>query len=587
MARQPLSGLYVAEIKRKYKDRVYTSFLLRRSYREDGKVKQQTLANLSSLPPHAIAVLRDVLRGQSYLPQDQAFACIRTRAHGHVAAIRAMVERLELERILDPQPSRERELAVALIVARVAQPLTKLATTRWWQTTTLADDPVVAEATEDDLYATLDWLLERQPRIERRLARRHLQEGGLVLYDLSSSYVEGSHCPLAAFGHNRDKKRGRRQVNYGLVLDAEGRPVAIEVFPGNVGDARTLASQVEKLRGRFRLRHVVLVGDRGMLTGAQIRDLKAIGGMDWISALRAKEIQALAASGAIQLSLFDQRDLAEVRSPDFPGERLIVCRNPLLAEERAREREALLAATEKLLDRLQKRVASGRLKQQTKIGEALGRIKNRYKVGKHFDCVVAEGHFTYKRREESIRREAELDGIYVLRTSVPAETLTPKQTVLGYKRLARAERAFRTLKSVDLRVRPIHHWTAPRVRAHFLLAMLAYYVEWHLREAWKPFLFDDEAPGAHEGGSPVRPALRSPQARDKARTRQTPQGWPVHSFGTLLADLSTVARHTWRIPARPDVPPFTAVTVPTPFQEEVFRRVGLHIGATCRQNHPA
>jgi hypothetical protein len=580
-------SVYIAEIKRKYKDKVYTTYLLRRSYREDGKVKQQTLANLTPLPVEAIHLLRGVLRGQSYIPQDQAMEIVATRSYGHVAAIRAMVDRLGLAELIDPHPSFDRDLVVAMIVARVAEPLTKLATTRWWQTTTLADEPDIAGANEDHLYAALDWLIDRQPRIEAGLARRHLSEGGLVLYDLSSSYVEGSHCSLAARGHNRDGKAGKLQINYGLMTDADGRPVAVEVFPGNTGDPQTVDIQVEKLKTRFRLRHVVLAGDRGMLTSARIEALKQIGGIDWISALRAKEIQGLVVEGVLQPSLFDQQDLMEITSERFPDERLIVCRNPLLAEDRARTRRELLEATEKLLERLAKRVQSGRLKRQEKIGEALGRIKNRFKMAKHFECTVGEGQFSYRRREENIRREAELDGFYVVRTSVPAEQLPADQAVLGYKRLSHAERAFRTLKSIDLRVRPIHHWAEPRVRAHIFLCMLAYYVEWHLRQAWRPFLFDDEMPGAHQHGSPVRPALRSPKALEKARTHHRPDGQPIHSFHTLLADLGTIARNRVRIPAQPDIPEFTMVTTPTPFQREVCQAVGLNLDRLGRQNPPA
>lgn len=587
MARKKLSGLYVAEIKSRHKDRTYTSFLLRRSYREAGKVKQQTLANLSHLPVEAIYVLRDMLRGRSFVPQEQALEVVATRSHGHVAAVGTMVDRLDLPGLLDPQPSAERDLVRSMIVARVVDSQSKLATTRWWQTTSLTECEPVARATEDDLYAAMDWLLERQERIEKGLARRHLQEGGLVLYDLSSSYVEGSHCPLADFGHNRDGKVGKQQVNYGLMLDAVGRPVAVEVYRGNTSDPKTVADQVKKLQERFRLRHVVLAGDRGMLTGTEIGKLKALGGIDWISALRAKEIQALVSSGSLQLSVFDQRDLMEVASPDFPGERLIVCRNPLLAEERAKHREALLQATERELDKLVRRVAAGRLKKQGKIGEALGRIKHRFKVGKHFVCEVAEGRFAYRRNPESIQREAEVDGFYVVRTSVGAQQLPSEQAVRAYKSLSNAEQAFRSLKRISLRVRPIYHWTEKRVRAHILLCLLAYYVEWHLRQAWAPFLFEDESPGAHEDDSIVRPALRSSAARRKALTHHTPDGKTVHSLRTLLADLGTIARNTVRIPAQPERATFTLVTTPTPFQREVCAAVGLSFDRPGRQNHPA
>jgi len=581
-------AVYVAEIKSRYKDKVYTSYLLRRVYRENGKVKQQTLGNLSALPAEAIALIRGALRGQRYLPDHQAMEKRRTWLHGHVAAVGAMLRRLGLERIIAPQPSAERDLFVAMIVARVVAPHTKLATTRWWQNTSLVLEPTVAAATEDELYEAMDWLLDRQAEIERALARRHLHEDGLVLYDLTSSYVEGRHCPLAARGHNRDGKKGKLQVNYGLLLDPEGRPVAVQVYRGNTADPKTVADQVHKIKHRYRLRHVVLVGDRGMLTAARIRELRTVGGIDWISALRAKEIQALADQDAVPLSLFDERDLAEIVSPDFPGERLIVCRNPLLAEERARTRRALLEATEQLLDKLARRVATGRLKDPGKIGRALGRALGRYKVGKHFECEVSQGRFSFRRREDKIAREAALDGIYVVRTSVPAAALPAQQVVLGYKSLALAEQAFKTFKSVDLRVRPIHHRLARRVRAHIFLCMLAYYVEWHLRQVWAPYLFEDEHPGRHEDGSPVRPALRSEEALRKARTQHTPDGETVHSFATLIERLSTVTLDEVGVPAHPEIAPFHLITTPDPLQRELFRRVGLEgVGEERRQKGPA
>ncbi len=422
-----LSGLYVAEVKKQYKDRTYSSFLLRRSYREDGKVKQETIANLSSLPRDVVFILRDILRGNAYAPQEQALECVATRSHGHVAAIAAMADQLRLSALLDPEPCPERDLVYALVVARVARPLTKLATTGWWQTTTLMDNPVVAAASPEDVYKALDWLIERQGHIERVLARRHLHEGGMVLCDLSSSYVEGTHCTLAAFGHNRDRKQGKRQINDGLLTDAEGRPVAIEVFPGNTADPKTVDVQLQKIKDHFQLGRVVLVGDRGMLTSARIEVLRERGGIDWLSALRSKEIASLAAQGLIPRSIFDERDLAEIHSPEFPGERLVVCRNPLLAEERVKHREALMAATEKMLERLSLRVQQGRLKRPEKIAEALGRIKNHYKVAKHFECVIGEGEFRYQRRQDSIQREAALDGIYVVRTSVPDQGMTHRR----------------------------------------------------------------------------------------------------------------------------------------------------------------
>ncbi len=578
-----VGSVYVAEIKSRYKDKVYTSYLLRHAYREDGKVKQQTLGNLSALPPEAIALLRGALHGQQFVPANESSEIISTRLHGHVAAVGAMCRRLGLEALIDPAPFAERDLVMAMIVARVVEPFPKLSTTAWWQNTTLVADPTVAAADEDDLYEAMDWLVARQSRIERRLARRHLHESGLVLYDLTSSYVEGSHCPLALRGYNRDGKRGKAQVNYGLMLDADGRPVAVQVFAGNTADPKTVPDQVRKLKDDFHLQHVVLVGDRGMLTSARIREIRSDGGFDWISALRAKDIQALAAAGAVSRSLFDEQDLVEIASPDFPGERLVLCRNPLLAEERDRTRRALLAATEVRLDRLRHRVLAGRLKDEAKIGAALQRAVARHKVAKHFICEVRPGHFSFRRDEDSITAEAALDGIYVVRTSVPEGQLSAERVVLSYKSLAHAEQAFRTLKSIDLRVRPIHHRLEPRVRAHIFLCMLAYYVEWHLREAWAPYLFEDEHPGRHAHDSVVRPALRSPQALEKARTKRTPAGDPVRSFPALLASLSTIARNELRVPAHPELGTFHLTTVPDRLQAELLSRVGLEVTADRRQ----
>ena len=581
------SSVYIAEIKSRYKDKVYTSYLLRRAYREDGKVKQQTLGNLSALPPETIALLRGSLHGQHYVPADESSEIITTRHHGHVAAVGAMCRRLGLEAMIDPAPSAQRDLVMAMIVARVVEPFPKLSTTAWWQTTTLVTDPTVAAADEDDLYDAMDWLVLRQSRIERRIARRHLHDGGLVLYDLSSSYVEGSHCPLARRGYNRDGKQGKAQVNYGLLLDPDGRPVAVQVYEGNTADPQTVPDQVRKIQADFHLQHVVLVGDRGMLTSARIREIRSDGGLDWISALRAKDIQALAAAGAVSRSLFDEQDLVEISSPDFPGERLVLCRNPLLAEERDRTRCALLAATEERLARLKRRVDAGRLKDEAKIGAALQRAVARHKVAKHFICEVGPGHLSYSRDLARITAEAALDGIYVVRTNVPAAELSAERVVLSYKSLARAEQAFRTLKSIDLRVRPIHHRLERRVRAHIFLCMLAYYVEWHLRQAWAPYLFEDELPGRHAHDSVVQAALRSPQALHKARTKRTPAGDPVRSFPALLASLSTVARNELRVPAHPELGTFHLITVPDPIQADLFARVGLEVTAERRQRNRA
>jgi len=577
----------VAEIHRKYKDRVYTTYLLRRSYRQHGQVKQQTLGNLSHLPPQTIRLVRESLKGVAFVPLEQRMEITRSRHHGHVAAVRAMLRQLKLHRLIDPEPSRWRDLVEAMIVARVVEPDTKLATCRWWHATTLPEDLGSTDATQDELYAAMDWLVARQDRIERRLARRHLSDEGLVLYDVTSTSYEGSHCPLARFGHSRDGKRGKRQIVFGLVTDGQGRPVALEVYAGNTADPHTVSDQVYKLKARFGLRRVVLAADRGMLTSVRLEELKKLEGLDWISALRAPAIRRLMDQEIIQPSLFDERDLMEVRSPEFPGERLVVCRNPCLAEERRRKREELVLATEKLLERLARRVAAGRLKRREKIGQALGRVINRYEVAKHFCCEINEGRFTWRRDEESIRREAALDGFYVLRTSVPSEAMPAVAVVAGYKSLSHVERAFRTYKSVDLRVRPIHHRLEDRVRAHIFLCMLAYYVEWHLREAWAPLLFDDELPGQHVDGSPVKPAVRSESALTKAQTRKQANGQPVHSFQTLLAELSTVVRNTAWIPACPEAGTFELLTAPTPLQREAFERVGLCSLEDRRQNRRA
>lgn len=584
---KPRGAPYVAEIKKRYKNTTYTYYLLRCSYREGGKVHQQTLANLSHLPPEAIALLRASLRGEKFVPDAKAIEIVATRRHGDVASVGAMVSRLGLDRLISAEPCAEADLVLAMIVARVVEPHTKLATTRWWANTSLVANETVERATEDDLYAAMDWLVPRQSRIEQGLARRHLREGGLVLYDLSSSYVEGTHCPLAAFGHNRDGKSGKKQINYGLLLDAEGRPISVQVYAGNVGDPATVADQCEKLQKTYRLSHVVLAGDRGMLTSARIREIRGLGGIDWISCLRSADIQALAASGVVAPSMFDQRDLVEITAPEFPGERLVVCYNPLLAADRERTRNELLDVAHGRLEAIARRVEAKRLKEKAKIAAAVARCLSRSKVAKHFTCVVGEGVFTFQRDQARIAAEAALDGIYVVRTSVPASSLPPGEVVTSYKSLSRAEQAFRTLKSLDLRIRPLHHWAERRVRAHIFLCMLAYYVEWHLRQAWAPYLFEDEHPGRHEGGSPVAPALRSPEALAKARTQRTEDGETVHSFRTLIDHLSTIARNQVRFPAHPELAPFHVPTTPDRLQRELCRLVGLEVDDDRRQKTKA
>lgn len=562
------------------------AILLRESYRDGGKVKSRTLANLSRWPPEKVEALRQALRGgRVALPLQEAFTIIRTLPHGHVAAVLGTLRRLGLESLLAPRRSRERDLCTAMIVARILEPRSKLATARALGAETrhssLGEVLGVESADEDELYGAMDWLLPRQERIERQLAQRHLPEGSLTLYDLSSTYFEGRHCPLARLGYSRDGKRGTLQIVFGLVTNGSGCPVAVEVFPGDTSDPETVAGQVQKARERFHLRHLVLVGDRGLLTSARIReDLRPLAGLEWITALRAPAIRKLVEGGALQLGLFDERDLAEITSPDYPGERLIVCRNPLLAEERARKRADLLAATEKELDKVvaATRRPKNRLKGQEKIALRVGAVLGRFKMAKHFRLTITDATFQYARDQAGIAREAALDGIYVIRTSVPQEALGSEEAVRAYKRLAAVERAFRSLKSVDLKVRPIHHRDPDRVRAHVLLCMLAYYVEWHMRQALAPMLFDDHdrAAGERRRASVVAPARRSPAAEDKARTKRTEDGLPVHSFQSLLRDLATVAKNRV-LPKAAATPAFDMINPPTSVQQRAFDLLRVHL----------
>ena len=569
-------AVHVARIVRKYKDREYVSFLLRRSYREAGKVRHETLANLSALPAQAIDALRASLAGRRLVDAEGAFEITRSLPHGHVAAVWAMARALGLPALLGPV-GPERNLAMALIVARVCQPGSKLATTRWWQDTTLAVDLGVAEASTDQVYAAMDWLGARQAKIEAALARRHLVPGGLVYYDLSSSWVEGTHCPLAARGYSRDGKRGNAQIEYGLLTDPHGRPVAVEVFPGSTGDPATVGATVGKLRDRFDLRQVVLVGDRGMLTAARIDTLRELGGIDWITTLRAPAIAALATAGTIQPSLLDQVNLAEVTHPDYPRERLVVCRNPLLGAERARKRTELLAATETELDKVMASVQAGRLRAAGKIGVRVGRVLGRFKMAKHFTLDISDGHLAYARNQPAINAEAALDGIYVVRTSVSASQLDATGLVEAYKRLSNVERDFRSLKTVDLELRPIHHHLEPRVRAHVLVCMLAAYLVWHLRKAWAPLCFTDEHPPVRS--DPVAPAQRSPAATRKASTHHTPDGIPAHSFSTLLDHLATLTRDdiAFTTPTRTQI---QKLATPTPTQRRAFQLIQAVIPLT-------
>src|SRR6266567_1261391 len=529
------------------------AILLRESSRIDGKIVKRTLANLSAWPATQVDNLRRLLKGESLVSPADAFQIQRSAPHGHVAATLGTLRRLGLEPILSRSPSRERDLVVAMIAARILEPASKLATARGFHpqtaTSSLAAVLGLDEAVEESqLYYALDWLLQRQYSIENALAKRHLGEGSLVLYDVSSTYFEGRHCPLARFGHSRDERSGNPQIVFGLLTTSEGCPVAVEVFEGNTGDPKTVAPQVDKLRQRFQLKQLILVGDRGMLTSARIReDLQPQEGLQWIAALKSIQIQQLVKGGSLQFSLFDQKDLAEIRHPSYQGERLIACRNPLLAEERGRKRNELLAATEKQLNKIveatkrKKRPLRGR----KEIGLAVGKVLGRYKMGKHFSLSIEDHGFRCQRKQDSIEREAALDGIYVIRTSVSAEKLSSDQVVGCYKRLSDVERAFRSLKSVDLKIRPIYHYLPDRVRAHVFLCMLSYYVEWHMRQALAPILFDDDDPQAAEAArkSIVSPAERSPKAKSKDLFKRTEDGMPVHSFQTLLKDLATLTRN--------------------------------------------
>jgi transposase len=522
------------------------TYLLRESYREGKRVRKRTLANLSELSDEQIEAIRAVLSGVAMRPVLELFETVRSRAHGHVQAVRVAMQRLGFESLIASRASPERDRVCAMVAARVLAPHTKLATTRWWQSTTLPEEFGVSEADEDDLYAAMDWLLERQGPIQKKLAARHLREGALALYDLSSSYFEGHCCPLARIGHNRDGKRNKLQVNYGLLTTREGCPVAISVYEGNTNDAKTLMPQISQLREDFGLEQLVLVGDRGMISHKAIGELRQIEGLAWITALKSTQIRTLIEGEALQLGLFDERALFELSHADYPGERLIACRNPQLAKLRAYKREQLLQATQIELEKVRASVHSGRLAGKAQIGVRIGRVVNKYKVAKHFALTIEDKHFDFQIHQNQVAAEATLDGVYVLRTRVPKKQLSAAETVRSYKALCQVERAFRSLKTVDLKIRPIHHWLEPRVRAHIFLCMLAYYVEWHMREAWRELLFADEDLEAKRQRDPVAPAQRSEQALQKIARRTLDNGIPVHSFQTLLQQLSTIVRNTCR-----------------------------------------
>jgi hypothetical protein len=532
--------MHVATTTRRYKGKTYHTHLLRRSVREGDKVRKETLANLSHLPAEAIEAIRRVLAGEQLVGAGEGFAISRSLPHGHVAAVAAMARTLGLPGLLGPACA-ERDVAFGVVVARACRPGSKLATTRWWADTTLAADLGIEAADTDDVYQAMDWLLDRQDAIEQQLAGRHLEPGGLVLYDVSSSWMEGRTCPLTAFGHSRDGRRRKPQIVYGLVTDPDGRPVAVNVFAGNTADPAAFTATVATVTARFGLERVVLVGDRGMITSARIDALRDHDGVEWITALRAPSIRNLAGQGAIQLSLFDQANLAEITHPDYPGERLVVCRNPALAIERAPKRAELLAATDAALDQVVAAVAAGRLRDAGKIGLRVGKVVNRYKMAKHYRLDIADGHFAYHRDQTAVDAEAALDGVYVLRTSVDDDTLDTPGVVTAYKRLAGVERDFRSLKTVDLDIRPVHHRLEDRVRGHVLVCMLAAYLTWHLRRVWAPLCFTDQQPPHRT--DPVAAARRSPDAQRKASRQTTTGGAVVHSYRSLIDHLATLTRN--------------------------------------------
>ena len=574
MGRKPRSigAVHVVTNRRQGKQREYVTHLLRRSWREGGKVRNETVGNLSHLPEEVVELVRLALKGERFVAFGERFAIERSLPAGHVEAALLMARRLELSRLLDRSPSRERQLCLAMVVQRVVAPGSKLAMSRAFSQSTLAAEVGVEGCDEDELYAALDWLLSRQQRIERALARRHLEEGTLVLYDVSSSSFEGRSCPLARRGYSRDGKRGTPQIVYGLLCDRRGCPVAVEVFEGSLHDDKTLPSQIEKLRARFGLGSVIVVSDRGMVTKANLELLRQTDGAAWITALKAPQVKKLVKDGQLQLSLFDEQNLAEIASEElYPGERLVVCRNPLVQAERARKREDLLAATERALAEIQGRVEQGTLQGRAEIGLATGAVWNRWRVKKHFDVEITDNSLAFQRKHQQIEHEAALDGIYVLRTSVPEDELAAPEVVRAYKQLKEVERAFRTLKG-PLELRPIHHRLEDRVKAHVFLCMLAYYLAWHLRQAWKPLLFDDEQPPQQP--DPVAKATRSKAAERKAQTKHTTTGERCHSLATLLTELSTRARNTIRLPGTGAS--FEQLTEPTPTQARALEMIDNH-----------
>jgi Transposase DDE domain len=556
------------------RERIYETHLLRRSWRQDGKVRNETVANLSRLPAETIELIRRSLAGERFVPASAAARVARSLPHGHAAAVHAMARRLGFPALLGP-PGPDRDLAYALIISRVLRPASKLSTISWWDDVTLGPDLGVAGASTDEVYAAMDWLVSRQDAIEKDLARRHLRDGGIAMFDLSSSWVEGRHCELAAFGYSRDGKKGKAQIEYGLLTDRHGRPVAVRVFAGNTGDPKTFPEAVDAVRGTFGLQRMIMVGDRGMITSARITALRALEGMAWITCLRGPAIKKLMDDGGpLQLSLFDEQDLAEISSPDFPGERLVACRNPVLAADRARKREDLLRATEEDLATIASQVAAGRLRDPAKIGLRAGRVLNKRKMAKHITLDIGEGRISWQRAQACIGAEAATDGIYVIRTPVPADALDAAGTVAAYKALSNLERDFRWIKADDLDLRPIWHRLQDRVKAHVLICTLACYLTWHLRQAWAPLTYTDEHPPARP--NPVAPARRSPSADAKAARKTGPGKQPIRSFRDIIDHLATLTRNDLRY-GQVIIP---ALAEPTPDQRRAFDLIGAAIPLT-------
>ena len=565
--------MHVATTRRRHGDREYTTTLLRQSYREDGKVRHRTLANLSHLPQETVELVRASLKGTSFVPAGEALVTLRSLPHGDVAAVWGLAEKLGFKELLGP-PCRERDVALALICSQVVEPSSKAAYATWWHDRTLGVDLAIAGAHSDEAYEAMDWLFARKEQIEQALVGRHLKDGAVVCYDLCSSWVEGRHNELAAFGHSRDGRRGKRQIEYGVVATTEGLPCAIEVFPGNTSDPKSFETIVEVVRDRFGLERVCFVGDRGMITSARVEALRGKGGVDWVTALRATEIKALVASGTIQPTLFDEVNLCEICHPDYEAERLVACRNPFLAQERARKRDDLLKATEANLEKVKASVEAGALRDPGKIGLRAGRVVNRHKMAKHFSLEIAEGHFAFSRKEEAIAREAELDGIYVIRTSLKEERMPAEEVVRTYKSLSNLERnCFQHMKTVDVEIRPIRHRLADRVRTHAFICMLGAHLTWHLRRAWAPLSFTDEARPTPV--DPVAPATRSQAASSKAARRAQPDGTVLRPFQGLLDHLATLTRNTNKVPGTEVA--FDQLTEPTHTQRKAFELLEIPI----------